>query len=192
MFMHVMRFLLNARESCFKFMVSISVSVESMCEWLAKSSEWQEGAIHCHLSGRELWWMFHVSFTNLCHSIVENQACKIITELKEREKGELIHWPPVGLFILVPPRSLCGHYLQKWLLLTFLYAKNSNYIYLWQPGCCNLRTWTTGCLKNFNRSDLNGNRMEMQIGSVFWVALYKQICLHIMHFDYWMNNIISL
>lgn len=156
----------------FKFMVSRIVSVSGMCEWLAKSSEWQEGPIHCHLIGRGLWWMFHVSFTNLCLSIVENQACKIITELKDGGKRENwsidLHWACLFLF---PPRLLCGHYLQKWLLLTFLYAKNSNYIYLWQPGCCNLRTWTTGCLKNFNQSDLNGNRMEMQIGSVFWVSL---------------------
>lgn len=107
MFMHVMRFLWNARESCFKCMVSISVSVASMCEWLAKSSEWQEGAIYCHLSGRELWWMFHVSFTNLCHSIVENQACKIISELKDggkREKWSIdLQWACLFLF----PQGRC-------------------------------------------------------------------------------------
>lgn len=158
--------LLRSRRYLLLYIHFYSVSVSGMCEWLAQSSEWQEGPIHCHLIGRGLWWMFHVSFSNLCLSIVENQACKIITELKE--KSELIHWPPLSLFIPVPPpRSLCGHYLQKWLLLTFLYAKNSKYIYLWQPGCCNLRTWTTGCLKNFNQSDLNGNRVEMQIGISF-------------------------
>lgn len=122
-----------------------------VCVWVISQIQWVAGRTHplpSHWQG--LWWMFHVSFTNLCLSIVENQACKIITELKDGGKRENwsidLHWACLFLF---PPRLLCGHYLQKWLLLTFLYAKNSNYIYLWQAGCCNLRTWTTGCLKNF-------------------------------------------
>lgn len=109
-----------------------------------------------------------------------------------RGKWELIHWPPLSLFIPVPPRSLCGHYLQKWLLLTFLYAKNSNYIYLWQPGCCNLRTWTTGFLK------MSTSLIWMEIEWKCKLELFSEWhCiskngLHIMHFDYWMNNIIPL
>lgn len=85
-------------------MVSRCVHSVSMCEWLVKSLEWQNRPIHCHLSATELWLMSPVSFANLCHFIVENQAYKkkIITELQDRGKEEQIHWPPLACLFLFP------------------------------------------------------------------------------------------
>lgn len=97
-FVHKIRFDLSLHQ----FMVSRCVCSVTMCEWLAKSLEWQNRPIHSYLSATELWLTSPVSFANLCHFIAENQAYKIITELQDRGKEKLIHWPPLACLFSFP------------------------------------------------------------------------------------------
>ncbi len=168
-FMHVWRFLWNGRESCFKCMVSISVSVAEYVWVISKSSEWQEEAIYCISVGRELWWMFHVEFSLIYATLLwKIKHANHYRAKGWREKGRSDPLTSSGLVYSSSPKVVVWSLFTEWLLLTFVVCQQIVITFiLWQPGCCNLRTWTTGCLKHFNQADLNGNRMEMQIRRVF-------------------------